>query len=145
MRAISSITSISRVTSRKRGRRHAHVDRPLPGARVEAETVEDLDRARERHLERRDLRDAIHAHAQQRARRQIGGDVERSRRHARRRRARRCSRAAARDAIGAIVRVDALLPAVRAVRAQAERLRGAQDLAAREVGGLEHDRVASRR
>ena len=101
MRAISSITSISRVTSRKRVVRHAHVDRALPGARIEAEAVEDLDRARQRHLERRDVRDALHAHAQLRARRQVAADVDRARRHVRRRRARTSSRAAAREATGA--------------------------------------------
>ena len=139
MRAISSITSISRVTSRKRVVGHAHVDRALSGARIEAEAVEDLDRSRERHLERRDVRDALHAHAQRRARRQVAADVDRARRHARAADLDEQPRGGARGDRRQ-VRVDALLPAVRGLRAQAERLRCAQDLSAREVGRLEHDR-----
>ena len=103
MRAISSITSISRVTSRKRGRRHAHVDRALAGARLEAEAVEDLDRARERDLERGDrarrgpcARAAARA-AAARPRRRAGAGVMRAPQSS------TMSRAAAREAIGASV------------------------------------------
>ena len=120
-------------------RRHAHVDRALPGARIEAEAIQDLDRPCQRHLERGDVRDALHAHPQLQARRQVGADVDRARRHV--------GAAQLHEQPGGRTRgerrevgVDALLPAVRGLGAQAELLRGAHDLGAREVGRLEHDR-----
>ena len=141
MRAISSITSISRVTSSE-ARSSARARRSCPGRRADRSRGGRGSRPRARARPRAPVTCATRSMRTRSCARggRSAADVDRPRRHAAAaelddaaapRRARRPARG----------RVDALLPAVRAVRAQAERLRRAQDLRAREVGGLEHDRV----
>ena len=102
-------------------RRHPHVDRALSGTRIEAEAVEDLDRPSQRDVERGDVRDAVHAHAQMQPRRQVGADVDRARRHVRAAQLHEQTRGGTRGERG-LVGVDALLPAIGGLGAQADLL-----------------------
>ena len=141
MRAISSITSISRVTSRKRGggTRTSIVPWPARGSKPSRSRISTARAS--------DTSSAVTCAT--RSMRTRSGRARRAGRPRRRAAAASCappqsstrSRAAAREATGAIVGStpfsQRLEPSVR----RPELLRRAQDLRAREVGGLEHDRV----